>query len=81
MALSKGCATPVEVGNDALKCYDVTGYRLCHKSRAVTFRGDNGSSFDRAKTLGCDNGSNELEAITFRSDYFFPLCCKALCDN
>ncbi len=27
-----------------------------------------GPNFDRPITLGCDNGSNELEARTFKSD-------------
>jgi hypothetical protein len=36
---------------------------------------DNGSNFDRAITLGCDDGSSELEALTFL------YCAKALCDN
>ncbi len=38
------------------------------------FKSDNGSNFDRAITLRCDNGSIELEAITSRKDNFYPLC-------
>jgi hypothetical protein len=41
----------------------VTQYHLCHVLRMITFRRDNGSNFDRAITLGCNNGSNKLEAI------------------
>jgi hypothetical protein len=48
---------------------------LCHVLRAITFRSDNGSSFDRAISFGCNNGSNELEVITFFH------CAKAICNN
>ncbi len=64
-----------EVNNvTVISCNGVTCYRLCHESRVITFRSDTSSSFGRVITLGCDNGSHELEAITFRSDNF-PLPC------
>ncbi len=70
-----GKQTYCRSANVTLKCNAVTSYRLCHESRAITFIGDNCSNFDRAITLGCDNGSNELETITFRSaQKFSPPC-------
>jgi hypothetical protein len=48
-----------------IKYNGVTRYCLCHETRAITFRSDNDSNFDRVITLGCVNGSIELEAITF----------------
>jgi hypothetical protein len=64
-----------EVVNVTLKCNGVTPYSLSHESRAITFRSDNSSNFDKVITLGCDNNSNELEVITFLHR------AKALCDN
>ncbi len=63
-------------GQRCLKCNGV--YTLSLMScvlRVIMFSSDNGSNFDRAITLECDNGSNELEAISFHR------CAKALCDN
>ncbi len=54
-----------EAINVTLKCSGVTHYNLCHESRAITFKSNNSSKSDRAITLGCDIGSNELEVITF----------------
>jgi hypothetical protein len=44
-------------------------------SGQLLFRSDNGTNFGRVITLGCDNGSKELEAI------IFLLSAKALCDK
>jgi hypothetical protein len=49
-------------------------HAIAYVLKAITFRSNNGSIFNRKITLGCENGFNELEAITFRSDNFFPLC-------
>ncbi len=62
------------LANVTLKCNAVTCYRLCHESRAITFRSDNCSNFDRAITLRCDYSSNELETITVRSNKFSTPC-------
>ncbi len=64
-----------KVSNVASKYNGVTQYRLCHVLDAITFKNKNGSNFSRAITLGCDNGTIELEAITFLN------CAKTLCDN
>jgi hypothetical protein len=48
--------------------------------RAITFRSDNGTNFDRAITLGCHNGFNELEAITFLHYAKEELCNNAKCN-
>jgi hypothetical protein len=40
-----------EGGNVTLKCDGVTRY-LCHETRAITFRSDNGSNFDRVIMYG-----------------------------
>jgi hypothetical protein len=45
-----------------------------HVLRAITLRSNNSSNFKRAITFGCDKGSSELDAITFRSKNFSPLC-------
>jgi hypothetical protein len=54
-----------EDSNITSKCNGVTRYGLCNVLRVITFRRDKSSTFDRVIALGCDNGSNELESITF----------------
>jgi hypothetical protein len=53
----------------------VTLYCLCHVLRAITFRSDNGSNFDRVITEGCAKGFSELEVMTFikKRKLFSPL--------
>jgi hypothetical protein len=49
------CSVYTEFGNITSKCNGVTRYCLCHVLRAIIFRSDNGSYFDRAITFRNDN--------------------------
>jgi hypothetical protein len=64
------CGLRAEVGNVTSKYNGVTRYLLCYVLRVITLRSDNGSTFDRAITLGCGNGFIELEVTTLKAATF-----------
>jgi hypothetical protein len=51
----------------------VTTYVMSSERQLLKWS-DNSSNFDIVITLGCDNDSNELGAITLKSYNFSPLC-------